>query len=177
MTKKESTDNKIETREESIDFVAEETDSIDKDEFAQQQLSIAQKEADEYKNLAQRVQAEFDNYRKRNLESTKIAREDGKEDVLMALLPVLDNFERGLNIVEESARAGVELIYKQTLAILEKFEVKEIEALGQEFDPKYHHAIAQCEDPDQANIVVEVFQKGYIRKNKVLRPSLVKVAQ
>ena len=141
------------------------------------EVAEAQKAADEFKDMAQRLQAEFDNYRKRNLESVRIAREDGKEDVLIVLLPVLDNFERGLNALDETAKHGVELIYKQVLSILEKYEVKEIEALGKPFDPQFHHAIAQCDDPEKANVVVEVFQKGYIRKNKVLRPSLVKVAQ
>lgn len=127
--------------------------------------------------MAQRVQAEFDNYRRRNAEAVRIARADGIDDVINALLPVLDNFERGIQAVEESARSGIELIFKQVTSILEKFEVKEIEALNKEFDPNFHHAIAKCDDKEKENTVVEVFQKGYIRKNKVLRPAMVKVAQ
>ena len=92
-------------------------------------------------------------------------------------MSVVDNLERGIDAVDESAKAGVQLIYKQVVSLLNKFDVCEIDALDKPFDPIYHHAIAQCEDAERANMVVEVFQKGYIRKNKVLRPSLVKVAQ
>lgn len=141
------------------------------------ELEKALKKADEYKDMAQRVQAEFDNYRRRNAEAVRNARHDGSDDVIMALLPVIDNFERGLQAVDESARTGIELIFKQVTAILEKFGVKEIEALGAAFNPSYHHAIAKCDDPEKENTVVEVFQKGYIRNNRVLRPAMVKVAQ
>lgn len=141
-------------------------------------IAEANKKADEYKNLVQRIQAEFDNYRKRNTESIAVARNDGINDVISTLFPVLDNFERGLNaIVDENAKSGMELIYKQILSIMTKFDVEEINALGEEFDPKYHHAIAQCEDEENTNKVVEVYQKGYKRKEKVLRASMVKVAQ
>lgn len=174
MTKKESI-NEEPILEDSKITVSEDTETDDMvviDECAE-----AKKAAEEYKDLAQRIQAEFDNYRKRNVEAVRIAREDGKEDVLSALFAVIDNFERGINAVDESARSGVELIYKQVTSLLEKFEVKEIDALNQPFDPAFHHAIAQCDDPERANVVVEVFQKGYSRKNKVLRPALVKVAK
>ena len=176
MAKKESSDSTITIEENPAENVAEDTEIEGTIEIIDE-CAEAKKAADEFKDLAQRIQAEFDNYRKRNLEAVKTAREEGKEDVLTALLSVLDNFERGLNALDENAKPGVELIYKQVLSILDKFEVKEIEALGKPFDPQYHHAIAQCEDAEKANTVVEVFQKGYIRKNKVLRPALVKVAQ
>lgn len=176
MAKKDSTDKTVEKEEKLHDSVAKDTESEETVLFVDE-CAEAKKAAEEYKDMAQRIQAEFDNYRKRNVESVRIAREDGKEDVLAVLLGVIDNFERGLNALDEVSKPGVELIYKQVLSILDKFEVKEIEALGKAFDPQYHHAIAQCEDAERANSVVEVFQKGYIRKNKVLRPSLVKVAQ
>lgn len=137
-----------------------------------------QKKINEYKDIAQRLQAEFDNYRKRNNESVRVARNDGINDVVIALFPILDNFERGLAAIEDEAvKSGMELIYKQTVALLNKFDVEEIDALGKEFDPKLHHAIAQCEEEGKTDIVVEVYQKGYKRKDKVLRPSMVKVAR
>lgn len=139
---------------------------------------LAQKQILEYKDMLQRLQAEFDNYRKRNNESVHNARNDGIDDVICALFPILDNFERGLAaIADENAKSGVELIYRQFLALFNKFNVEEIKALDEEFNPKYHHAIAQCEDNEKANKIVEVYQKGYKRKDKVLRPSMVKVAQ
>lgn len=159
------------------DIKAETTEEVVKEEEVNAELEQALKKADEYKDLAQRVQAEFDNYRKRNNEAVKVARNDATNDVISKLFPILDNFERGISAVEDSARQGMELIYKQIVGILEKYEVKEIEALGAEFNPEYHHAIAKCDDGEKENVVVEVFQKGYIRKNKVLRPAMVKVAQ
>ena len=141
-------------------------------------IEEANKKVEEYKDLAQRLQAEFDNFRKRNAESSRIARNDGINDVITSLLPVLDDFERGINATEnESAKGGMELIYKKIVNLLNKYDAVEIEALGAEFDPQYHHAIAQCEDAENSNKVVEVFQKGYRRKDKVLRPAMVKVAQ
>lgn len=141
-------------------------------------ISEVDKKADEYKNMAQRIQAEFENYRKRNSDAVKMARYDGNNDIILAVLPVIDNFERGIALLEGSAKTGVELIYKQLLAVLSKYEVEEILAMGEMFNPEMHHAIAQCEAEDcSTNVIVEVFQKGYKRKDKVLRPSMVKVAQ
>lgn len=141
------------------------------------ELTAALKKAEEFKNTAQRIQAEFENYRKRNNEAVKVSRNEGINDFAIDLLPVLDNFERGISLInEEQSKQGVELIYKQMLNILEKYGIEEIKALGENFDPNFHHAIVQEEDAENANKVVEVFQKGYKRKNKVLRPSMVKVA-
>ena len=176
MAKKESNEQEKAKQENIKDSVSEDTENSE-DIVIIDECEAAKKAAEEFKDLAQRIQAEFDNYRKRNNDSVRISREEGKEDVLTAILPVLDNFERAIGAVDESAKPGVELIYKQLVSLLEKFDVKEIEALNQPFDPNYHHAIAQCYDAEKANTVVEVFQKGYTRKNKVLRASLVKVAQ
>lgn len=141
-------------------------------------LEEANKKIEEYKDIAQRLQAEFDNYRKRNNESIKNAKSEGIYAVIEGLLPVLDNFERGLEtITDDVIKSGMGLIYKQLLMILTKYNIEEIKALGEIFDPKYHHAIAQCDDPDNANKIVEVYQKGYKCKDKVLRASMVKVAQ
>ena len=157
-----------------VEEVAEKTET---EPVKPSELETAVKAADEFKNMAQRIQAEFDNYRKRNAEAVRNARNDGIDDVVEMFFPVLDNFERGMNAVDEQAKIGMELIYKQVLAIFEKLDVKEIAALGEDFNPEYHHAIARCEDENNENKVVEVFQKGYMRKNKVLRPAMMKVAQ
>ncbi len=133
--------------------------------------------AEEYKDMLQRLQAEFDNYRKRNQESVKTARNDGINEMILELLPVMDSFERGIASLDESAKSGMELICKQMSNLFIKYGVEEISSLGVEFDPNVHHAIAQCEDTENAGKIVEVFQKGYKRNNKVLRAALVKVAQ
>lgn len=161
---------------ESVD--TEKTEEEKKLYEAEKKAADAEKKISEYIETAQRIQAEFENYRKRNNESVKTARSDGINEVLVELLPVLDNFERGIASVSDgNAKSGMELIYKQMKTLLVKYEVEEINAQGENFDPKYHHAIAQCEDKENANKIVEVFRKGYVRKEKVLRPSMVKVAQ
>ncbi len=134
-------------------------------------------EAEEYKDMLQRLQAEFDNFRKRNAESVKISRNDGINEIILELLPVMDSFERGLASIDESVKSGVELIYKQFSNLFNKYNVEEIVSLDAEFDPNIHHAIAQVDDPENAGKIVEVYQKGYIRNKKVLRAALVKVAQ
>lgn len=129
-----------------------------------------------------RLFAEFDNFRKRS-EKEKSARYDmGAKDVIEKILPVLDNFERGFDSVEESDKedafvTGMDLIYKQFQKVLEDLGVKPIEAVGQAFDPELHNAVMHVDDPEVGeNIVVEEFQKGYTYKDQVVRYSMVKVA-
>ncbi len=167
MTKKESKEEKMtENNTEEV---------VEVEEVVEEKVEV---KIEDYVLMAQRVQAEFDNYRRRNNDAIRLARIDGSNDMITELFPILDNFERGLSAIEEeSVKSGVELIYKQLVAVLTKFDVKEIEALGEEFNPTFHYAIAQSEDSENENKVVEVFQKGYIRKDKVLRPVMVKVAK
>lgn len=146
------------------------------------QLEEAKQTAEEYKDLLQRLQAEFENYRKRTAESARISRGDGICDVIIELLPVIDNFERGLAVIQDqTSKSGMELILKQLKDILKKFDVCEIEAMGQAFNPDMHHAIAKEESgeaQDDGEIkVVEVYSKGYRNKTKILRPAMVKVSK
>lgn len=133
---------------------------------------------DKYK----RTMAEFDNYRKRT-EKEKIAMyEIGARDVINKILPVVDNFERGLASIPEADRTnpvadGMDKIYKQLTKTLEDMGVKEIEAEGVEFNPDYHNAVMHVEDDSLGeNIIAEVLQKGYTYKDSVVRHSMVKVA-
>lgn len=140
-------------------------------------VAEAQAKADEYKDMLQRLQAEFDNFRKRNSEAVKTARIEGGNEMIIAMLPILDSIDRALSMIsDESTKAGVELINKMVLDIFGKYGVKEIEALGAEFDPNLHNAVMQVEDADNAGKVVEVMQKGYARNGKVIRYAMVKVA-
>ena len=129
-----------------------------------------------------RLFAEFDNFRKRS-EKEKAQRYDfGAKDMVEKILPVIDNFERGLSAVpeeqkEDSFVKGMEMTYKLLLKALEDAGVKPIEAVGQEFDPEFHNAVMHVDDPEVGtNIVVEEFQKGYMYKDQVVRYSMVKVA-
>lgn len=147
-------------------------------------LKHKEDEANEYLEMAQRLKAEFENYRKRTEKEKTDLVEYGKEQVILEILPVVDNFERALEAShgdsEEIAsfKEGVNLIYRQFKGVLEKLGVKEIESLGQIFDPYKHHAVMQEEVEDKKeNEIIEVFQKGYMFNNKVIRPSMVKVAK
>lgn len=129
-----------------------------------------------------RQMAEFDNYRKRTEKEKTGMYEIGAKDVIEKILPVIDNFERGLAAVleeqkEDSFVTGMEMIYKQMMTTLEGIGVKPIEAVGKEFNPDLHNAVMHIEDEELGeNIVAEEFQKGYTYRDTVVRYSMVKVA-
>ena len=129
-----------------------------------------------------RQMAEFDNFRKRTEREKSQMYEIGAKDIIEKILPVIDNFERGLAAVPEESKEdpfveGMEKIYKQIMTTLEGVGVKPIEAVGQEFNPDFHNAVMHVEDEEAGeNVVVEEFQKGYTYKDFVVRHSMVKVA-
>lgn len=129
-----------------------------------------------------RQMAEFDNFRKRTEKEKSQMYEIGAKDIIDKILPVIDNFERGLSVVPEDKKddsfvQGMEMIYKQLMTTLESAGVKVIEAVGQEFNPDFHNAVMHVEDNEVGeNIVVEEFQKGYMYRDSVVRYSMVKVA-
>ena len=129
-----------------------------------------------------RQMAEFDNFRKRSEKEKSQMYEIGAKDIIEKILPVVDNFERGLGSVPEEEKnapfvEGMEKIYKQLMTTLESVGVKPIEAVGQEFNPDFHNAVMHVEDDEFGeNIVAEELQKGYMYKENVLRHSMVKVA-
>lgn len=129
-----------------------------------------------------RQMAEFDNFRKRTEKEKSGMFEMGAKSVVEKLLPVVDNFERGLASVPEDQKedpfvAGVDKVYKQLLTVFDELGVKPIEAVGQPFDPNFHNAVMHVEDDEQGeNVVVEEFQKGYMYHDSVVRHSMVKVA-
>ena len=137
---------------------------------------------EELKDKLTRQMAEFDNFRKRTEKEKSAMYEIGAKDIIEKILPVVDNFERGLGAVteeqkEDSFVSGMEMIYKQIMTTLDSVGVKAIEAVGNEFDPDFHNAVMHVEDEEVGeNIVVEEFQKGYMYKDSVVRHSMVKVA-
>ena len=137
----------------------------------------------ELNDKVKRQMAEFDNFRKRTEKEKSAMFEVGAKSVLEKLLPVVDNFERGLAAIPDadkksSTAVGMEMIYKQLMKALEEMDVKPIEAVGQEFSPDFHNAVMQCEEDDvEENIIVEEFQKGYLYRGNVLRYSMVKVTK
>ena len=125
------------------------------------------------------MQADFDNYRKRVNENNKKLKEDGVCVVLEKLIPELDVLKQAIqSITDERVAEGVKMIYRQILDILTAFGVEEIPALGMQFDPNLHNAVMNVKttDPSKLNMVVEVFNKGYKLGDRILRHSVVKVA-
>lgn len=137
---------------------------------------------EELTDRLQRSMAEFDNYRKRTEKEKAGMYVIGAKEIIEKILPVIDNFERGLGGVAEEQRSdpfveGMDKIYKQLCKTLEDLGVSPIEAVGKEFDPNYHNAVMHVDDEEAGeNIVVEEFQKGYLYKDFVVRHSMVKVA-
>lgn len=134
---------------------------------------------EELTDRLKRNMAEFDNFRKRTEKEKASMYIIGAREIVEKILPVVDNFERGLaQAPEEDAFAeGIRMIYKQLMTTLEELGVKQIEAVGKEFDPNLHNAVMHVEDEEAGeNIVVEEFQKGYTYKDFVVRHSMVKVA-
>lgn len=129
-----------------------------------------------------RQMAEFDNFRKRTEKEKSHMYEIGAKDIIEKILPIIDDFERGLGTVEEGNKQdsfvqGMEMVYKKLMTTLEEIGVTPIEAVGQEFNPDFHNAVMHVEDEDLGeNIISEELQKGYMYRDSVVRYSMVKVA-
>ncbi|MGN1400740.1 MAG: nucleotide exchange factor GrpE [Bacillus sp. (in: firmicutes)] len=138
---------------------------------------------EEMENRYLRLQADFDNSRRRSRLDLEAAQKYRVQSLAGDLIEALDNFERALAVQSESEetknmRQGLEMVYKSIVEALKKEGVEAIEAVGKDFDPNFHQAVMQVSDEAyQSNEVVEEFQKGYILKDRVLRPSMVKVNQ
>ena len=197
----EVTDNKTETgqnteTDQSVEDAAAESvkeEKEEKEETAQEEKKDKKfwkkekkdKNAELVEELTDKVKrqmAEFENFRKRSEKEKAGMFEMGAKSVIEQILPVIDNFERGLAAVPEESKAdpfveGMEKIYRQFMDTMDKLNVKPIEAVGTEFNPDFHNAVMHVEDEEAGeNVVVEEFQKGYLYKDQVVRHSMVKVA-
>lgn len=138
-----------------------------------------EQQVEELTDRLKRSMAEFDNFRKRTEKEKSSMYVIGAKDIIEKMLPVVDNFERGLAQAPEDDpfAEGMKMIYKQMMTAFDEMGVKPIEAVGKEFDPNLHNAVMHVEDESVGeNIVVEEFQKGYTYKDFVVRHSMVKVA-
>ena len=162
---------------------AEEPKEHKKEHKKDKKLEELQNEINTLKDKNMRIAAEMVNTLRRKDEETNRLLKYSNESLITELLPVIDNFERALNVDAkttdiESYQKGMTMIYNSLKNILEKFEVKEIEAIDKEFDPSFHQAVMQEEkEGTKENIVIEVLQKGYTYKDKVIRPAMVKVSK
>ena len=153
----------------------------EKKSFFKKKKDKKDEQIEELKDRLMRNLAEFENFRNRSEKEKSQMFEIGAKDIIEKILPVLDNFERGLGTVSEEEKGsafvqGIEQIYKQFVKALEDAGVKPIEAVGKEFDPNYHNAVMHGEDEELGeNIVAEEFQKGYLYRDTVVRHSMVKV--
>ena len=140
-----------------------------------------QEKIDELEDRVRRQMAEFENFRKRTDKEKAAMFETGAKSVIEKILPVVDNFERGLATLPEEEKAspfaeGMQMIYKQLLTELENIGVKPIEALGCEFDPNFHNAVMQMEsDEFESGVIAQELMKGYMYRDTVVRHSMVAV--
>ncbi|GMQ56741.1 nucleotide exchange factor GrpE [Vallitalea sediminicola] len=165
---------------ENVEDVKLEEDSTGENDM-NKKLKQKENEVNEYVDKLQRTMAEFDNFRKRTIKEKSMMYENGAKETLDKLLPIVDNFERALDSISEEQKElpftqGVEMIFKQLISALNELGVEEIKAEGNEFDPNFHHAVTHADDENLGeNVVAEVFQKGYMYNDSVLRHSMVKV--
>ena len=169
------------TQEEQKD--AEEKATVEKEDKKKEKKNPLQEKIDELNDKVLRQMAEFENFRKRTDKEKSQQFDLGQSNVLEKLLPIVDNFERGLAAVPEDEKEGafadgMNKIYKQLIKQLEDLGVTPIEAVGKEFDPNLHNAVMQVESQEyESGIVAQELQKGYMFHDTVLRHSMVAVAQ
>ena len=189
-TKAEEVQNEKETVEETVEeTMAEATEgeapgdseTATETEAEETVKDKKQEKIDELEDKVKRQLAEFENFRKRTEKEKATMFEAGAKSVIEKILPVIDNFERGIASTKEEDKTnphveGMNMIYKQLMTELEKLEVKPIEAVGQEFNPDFHNAIMQVEsDEYESGVIAQELLKGYTYRDSVIRHSMVAV--
>ncbi len=181
----DETDSAAETESADEAEGAQEPDSKKKKSFLgkDKKSNKLQEKVDELEDRVKRQMAEFDNFRKRTEKEKSAMFETGAKSVIEKILPVVDNFERGLaGLSEEEMKQpfaeGMNMVYKQLMTELEKLDVKPIEAVGCEFNPELHNAVMQVESEEyESGVVAQELQKGYTYRDSVVRHSMVAVVQ
>ena len=167
--------------EEQDDKEAAKADKKAKKKAKAEKKDAMKEKVDELEDRVKRQMAEFENFRKRTDKEKAMMFETGAKSVIEKILPIVDNFERGLATIPEEEKGtpfaeGMAMIYKQLMTELEKMEVKPIEALGQEFNPDFHNAVMQVEsDEYESGVVAQELLKGYTYRDTVVRHSMVAV--
>lgn len=192
------TDNAVNAEEESAEEADQEADAeaeevqdgpgdkADKKFFKKKAKTDKKQDAlkekvDELEDKVKRQMAEFDNFRKRTEKEKAMMFETGAKSVIEKILPVVDNFERGLATIPEEDKGsgfanGMEMIYRQLMTELEKMDVKPIPAVGEEFNPEFHNAVMQVESEEyESGVVAQELLKGYTYRDTVVRHSMVAV--
>ena len=190
VTEEQETEACEETADETVEETAGEADAAEEKKEKKKLFSGKDKKADklqekvdELEDRVKRQMAEFENFRKRTEKEKAMMFETGAKSVIEKMLPVVDNFERGLAALSEEEMKqpfaeGMNMVYKQLLAELEKLEVKPIEAVGCEFNPDLHNAVMQVESEEyESGVIAQELQKGYTYRDTVVRYSMVAVVQ
>ena len=168
------------TAEDTAEAEEPEEADIDTKKEAKKKKDKKDEQIEELTDKVKRQMAEFENFRKRSEREKTQMYEVGAKSILEKILPIVDNFERGLAGMEDSEDSfaqGMQMIYKQLMTSLEEAGVTAIEAVGKDFDPEFHNAVMHVEDENFGeNEVVEELQKGYMYRESVIRHSMVKVA-
>ena len=170
----------VETADGAVDAMETEAPVQEAPAASAEELAAAIAKQEEYLNMAQRVQADFENFRRRNQNVRKEAFDEGARAFATTLLPVIDNLERAIaaaqNSPDESLRSGVEMVHRQLCEAFEKRGITTIDRKGEKFDPNLENAVMQGAPEDgEPGTVCEVFQKGYQMEGVVLRHAMVKV--
>ncbi len=159
-------------------------ESVDLLEQIEAEKESAQQEAKESYDKVLRISAEFDNYKKRSAREMDEFRKFANESLIIKLLPVVDNLERAIALIKEKKSSekglaeGIEMTLKEIINVLESFNVKSFDSLNKTFDPNFHQAVMQEETEDvEENIIIKEFQKGYMIKNRLIRPAMVVVSK
>jgi molecular chaperone GrpE len=183
--KPEEATGETEETSEQTQSVQTEEQTEEKDELtaAKERIAELEEKLQELETRYLRLHADFDNFRRRTRLDFEAAEKYRAQSLVTDILPALDNFERALKVEAEDDKTksilqGMEMVYRSLIDALKKEGVEVIEAVGKPFDPHLHQAVMQVEDSNyEPNTVVEEFQKGYKLKDRVIRPSMVKVSQ
>ena len=175
--------NEVKEKIEELKKVKKEVKENKKVKKLEEELDTLKKQAILSQEKALRAQAEMMNFKRRKEEETAHMLKYANEDLIKEILPIIDNFERGIKLDDNDLSdevskflSGFKMIYSNLIGILNKYEVKEITAQGVEFDPNVHQAVLMEHDETKpSGVVLEVLQKGYMYKDKVIRPAMVKV--
>ncbi|MED4016473.1 nucleotide exchange factor GrpE [Sutcliffiella sp. NC1] len=187
-------DNTVEIVEETNELTEEQEQVVSEEEAlnsnedaelasAKERIAELENKLEDSENRILRLQADFDNFRRRVRLDQEAAQKYRAQNLVTDILPALDNFERALQVNTDDEKVksilqGVEMVHRQLVEALKTEGVEAIEAVGKQFDPNVHQAVMTVEDEEhESNTVVEVFQKGYILKDRVIRPAMVKVSQ
>jgi molecular chaperone GrpE len=182
LTKDKTMETKIGEQEEATPL-EDKQQSSEQLQLLQEKNSVLEKKLEEHENRYLRLQADFDNFRRRSRLEAEASEKYRAQKLIIDILPAVDNFERALimevdNDQAKSLKQGMEMVYRSLVDALSKEGLQPIESVGKEFDPHLHQAVMQGNDGNfGANIVIEEFQKGYLLKDRVIRPSMVKVNQ